>query len=187
MITGRPNPRTRDKDSDVPSQYRPTMSLVRCILNCVGCALVLYLYVGLARSSTNFLTIDILIIIFLAELNRFSSENERRHAVKHKGSVADSIEHVMEEGLSGTSKKDRSLERGTDRPECMAAVIGYREDTQIFTQALESYRHATGCRFLLVGIDGDDREDEYMIEIFRKVGLQSYMESLISTPSFISI
>ncbi|KAI1843926.1 hypothetical protein JX266_009982 [Neoarthrinium moseri] len=69
----------------------------------------------------------------------------------------------MEKGLFHAPVKEIP---GSD---CMAAIIGYREDEETFNQALKSYLQAANCRFVLVGIDGDDNEDQYMFEIFQKV------------------
>ena len=55
-------------------------------------------------------------------------------------------------------------------------ALGYREDEETFNQALKSYLQAANCRFVLVGIDGDDNEDQYMFEIFQKVNAPTPLE-----------
>ena len=53
--------------------------------------------------------------------------------------------------------------------DCMAAVVGWREDPALFTRALESYKTARGCMFLMVGIDGDEAQDQDMVDVFNLV------------------
>ena len=43
----------------------------------------------------------------------------------------------------------------------MAAIVGWREDPALYQRALESYRRARGCVFLLAGIDGERPYAEY--------------------------
>ncbi|KAF4547866.1 Hypothetical protein D9617_35g090170 [Elsinoe fawcettii] len=57
------------------------------------------------------------------------------------------------------------------RAECIATVVGYREDATIFRQCLDSYdanfdnRHKAVC----IGIDGNDQEDLEMTEVAEQV------------------
>lgn len=53
--------------------------------------------------------------------------------------------------------------------ECMAAIVGYREDPDLFARALDSYKTAAECRFVLVGVDGDDTPDMEMVRVFQQV------------------
>lgn len=53
----------------------------------------------------------------------------------------------------------------------MAAIVGYREDLALFVRALESYKDAAECRFVLVGVDGDDTPDMEMVRVFQQVGI----------------
>ena len=52
----------------------------------------------------------------------------------------------------------------------MAAIVGYREDPELFARALDSYKTAAECRFVLVGVDGDDTPDMEMVRVFQEVG-----------------
>jgi hyaluronan synthase len=51
----------------------------------------------------------------------------------------------------------------------MATIVGYREDPDLFTRALDSYKTAAECRFVLVGVDGDDTPDMEMVDVFQGV------------------
>ncbi|KAL9026475.1 MAG: hypothetical protein Q9180_007479, partial [Flavoplaca navasiana] len=49
----------------------------------------------------------------------------------------------------------------------MACLVGYRELPDLFRKCLSSYIDA-GCRCLVVGIDGNDDQDEQMLQIFQE-------------------
>ena len=71
----------------------------------------------------------------------------------------------------------RSIERLTRRARttnCMynLLIVGYREDKDLFRKCLESmrhYLHDPKISKILVVIDGDSPEDEYMVDIFKSV------------------
>jgi hyaluronan synthase len=50
-------------------------------------------------------------------------------------------------------------------------VVGYREDPKYYTRCLESLKNIISIHLnkIYIIIDGNDQEDEYMIEIFKKV------------------
>ncbi|KAK7730065.1 hypothetical protein SLS57_001725 [Botryosphaeria dothidea] len=56
-------------------------------------------------------------------------------------------------------------EKAVARTECVGAVIGYREDPNLFRKCLESYRDDASrtVRVLVIGIDGNDDEDMKMV------------------------
>ncbi|EKG20638.1 hypothetical protein MPH_02165 [Macrophomina phaseolina MS6] len=55
-------------------------------------------------------------------------------------------------------------EKAASRSECVAAVIGYREDPDLFHKCLASYGEDTSgtVRVLVIGIDGNEEEDMRM-------------------------
>lgn len=53
--------------------------------------------------------------------------------------------------------------------ECMATIVGYREDPELFARALGSYKNIPECRLVLVGVDGDDVPDMEMTRVFQEV------------------
>lgn len=63
-------------------------------------------------------------------------------------------------------------------PKVVASVVGYRESPDTFDRCLGSYLEA-GCTWLVVGIDGNQSEDEVMVRIFQQVPL--LMSSLYNT------
>ncbi|RAL68031.1 hypothetical protein DID88_008754 [Monilinia fructigena] len=127
----------------------------RMFLNTIGCFMAVYVYFYMLLYSERPLTLDILFSIFLAELCRWANAKRRSHPDLQE---VDDNPGMLEKGHSGGQKVDS-----------IAAIVGYREDPELFTRALKSYLDAEHCRFILVSIDGDDTEDQEMINVFKKV------------------
>ncbi|RYN50559.1 hypothetical protein AA0118_g10883 [Alternaria tenuissima] len=155
----------KDSFSEPNTQVRVTRS--GKIYNFIGClvAAALYCYTTLYWSDYLY-TFDTIITVYLAEQCGWDNERVRRSIQKQegkKGNIHSSLS-VAEKGEHYT-RSDRSseLEYG-----CIAAIVGYREDPIIFTKALQSYKDAEGCQFVLTCIDGNEAEDQVMVDIFRK-------------------
>ncbi|KAJ5714095.1 hyaluronan synthase [Penicillium malachiteum] len=93
--------------------------------------------------------------IVLAEYCRWGNNQRRRRAVLQE-----------ENGQLGLAEKGKSSEQRLD---CVAAVVGYREEPALWRTALNSYSQAQNCRFLLICIDGDAEEDREMVEVFQNL------------------
>lgn len=135
----------------------PEVSRFRQILNLLGCLIVLPIYSVITGYARHPLTLDILLTIFSAEFNRFMNEGRRQK-------------------LQDPPQKDQDLEKASilspklnEGAECMATIVGYREDPELFARALESYKNIPECRLVLVGVDGDDVPDMEMIRVFQQV------------------
>ncbi len=139
------------------------VSWCRQILNLLCCALSLPVYFILTVSTHYPITLDLLMTIILAELNRFFNERRRQKfydmEVDEQGQLPDE---------NDLKKRDLELQTAPPRVDCMAAVVGWREDPALFARAMESYKSALGCVFLLVGIDGDEPEDQEMARVFHE-------------------
>lgn len=150
----------------------PHVSIVRQCLNFLGCLVIIPIYYLITGHSRYPLTLDLLISIFVAEYNRYSNENRRHrayhapphHALPQNSQNSAAVDLEKAAAVSMLSPKSPNM-----APECMAAVVGYREDPELFARALESYRTAEGCRFVLAGVDGDQAPDMEMVQVFRKV------------------
>ncbi|KAB8074414.1 hypothetical protein BDV29DRAFT_173703 [Aspergillus leporis] len=140
-------------------QRGPDVPIWRQFLNFLGCILVLPVYYFITGYSRHPLTLDILISIFVAEFNRYGNENRRRrlYGLDAPPKPKDDPEKAF--GLLNNSHMG---------PECMAVVVGYREDPELFRRALDSYKRADGCRFLLIGVDGDEKPDMDMVRVFQE-------------------
>ncbi|KAL4894855.1 hypothetical protein BDV59DRAFT_175090 [Aspergillus ambiguus] len=136
----------------------PDVSLFRQVLNLLGCLIILPMYYVMTAYTRHPLTLDILLTIFSAEWNRFSNENRRRRLYRLDASSPKKDE---EKAIQAFVNYDLG-------PECMAAIVGFREDPELFSRCLESYKSARECRFVLVGIDGDEDPDMEMIRVFQK-------------------
>ncbi|GLA11515.1 hyaluronan synthase 3 [Aspergillus niger] len=131
------------------------VSLAEQTFNFLGCivAAVVYFY-GLMYLKQP-LTFDMIVSIILAEYCRWRNSQRRRYAAQQE-----------ENGSLGLAEKGKSSEQRLD---CVAAVVGYREEPTLWKRALESYSQAQNCRFLLICIDGDAEEDREMVEVFQDV------------------
>ncbi|KAI9170644.1 Hyaluronan synthase 2 [Paramyrothecium foliicola] len=153
-------------DSDISEQMRfpiqgpPHVSSIRRVLNAVGCLLAFPIFWVTTVGSRWPVTLDLIITIILTELNRFN--NQRRRAKLHNQQTQVSKKTDIETAMSDTQSPNINLQS-------MAAVVGWREHPPVFKQALESYRAAKGCAFVLIGIDGDEEEDIDMVRVFEEV------------------
>lgn len=135
----------------------PHVSRFRKFLNLLGCIIVLPVYMCLTHFTQYPAVLDMMMTIFAAEYNRFANETRRQR-------------------LKAPSQATQDPEKATYRikdtaraTECMATVVGYREDPELFARALESYKTASTCRFILVGVDGDGTPDMEMVRVFQEV------------------
>lgn len=135
----------------------PEVSRLRQFLNLLGCLIVLPIYSVITGYTRHPLTLDILLTIFSAEYNRFMNENRRRKLQEPLREPQD---------LEKASFVSPNVDRGA---ECMATIVGYREDPELFARALQSYKNIPECRLVLVGVDGDDVPDTEMIRVFQQV------------------
>ena len=150
--------------SSVASPHR--VSFLRKVINIIGCIVCLPLYWVVTVHCRWPVTLDLFITIALTELNRLVNEG-RRMVLKERESMPSPCLEKAELG-----KHVITYER-SDTPDpsvdCMAAVVGWREDPDLFMRALESYQGTRCCKFLLVGIDGDHDGDMEMVRIVEEV------------------
>lgn len=130
--------------------------LVERTLNFLGCIVAAAVYFYGLMYLKQPLTFDMIVSIVLAEYCRWRNNKRRRDAALQE-----------ENGSLGLAEKGKSSEQRLD---CVAAIVGYREEPILWKQALGSYSQAQNCRFLLVCIDGDVEEDREMVEVFQDVG-----------------
>lgn len=133
----------------------------RKTINIIGCLLSLPLYWYMTAHCRYPVTLDLVVTIALAELNRFINQGRRLRFYAEESRPREKMD---------SEKLDLELQPPAPRLDCIAAVVGWREDPALFTRAMESYKAAKSCKFLLVGIDGDEVEDMDMVRVFNKVG-----------------
>ncbi|KAL1851677.1 hypothetical protein Daus18300_012486 [Diaporthe australafricana] len=104
-----------------------------------------------------------LLTIILAELNRFVNQRRREKLHELKNQDESPIREKQD-----WLKWELNVEKAVPRLDCMAAVVGWREDPDLFSRALESYKTTEGCTFLLVGVDGDEIDDQDMVDLFKQ-------------------
>jgi hypothetical protein len=101
------------------------------------CCIIIYIYWNVLVWSMLPFLLDMLFNILLAEYNIYANRQRRRAAGAHQISL--SLSHENADKKSGAA---------------IAAIVGYREDPNLFSRALQSYVNADRCRFILVCIDG---------------------------------
>ncbi|KAI0021845.1 hyaluronan synthase [Xylariomycetidae sp. FL0641] len=154
----RPKP-SEDRNQVESSAVSPT----RKCFNFFGCVVACALYFYLLLYSDHLWTIDTSLSVLLAEYCGWSNErNRKRAALRNENNAFALSEKETSGGQDANFASDRSLD-------CLAAVVGYREDPKIFTRALESYLRADNCRFVLACVDGDADEDREMVNVFTNV------------------
>lgn len=141
----------------------PHVSWFRQLLNLIGCFLIFPLYRAAAVNTWYPATVDLLISILLAEFCRFN--NEGRRIAFSKGEAQPTI---FKDDIEKHAPRVLN-QRGASTCDTMAAIVGWREDPDLWARCLESYKLARGCKFVLAGIDGHDSDDQEMIRIFEKV------------------
>ncbi|GJN76552.1 hypothetical protein PLIIFM63780_000036 [Purpureocillium lilacinum] len=150
----------------VPAEaVSPPVSLLRKVLNVAGCIVCLPIYWVATVHCRWPVTLDLILTIALTELTRYVNEGRRMA--------------YYEEFRPPVMRDDMDPEKAalelellspfSPQLDCMAAVVGWREDPALFTRALESYKTARGCMFLMVGIDGDEAQDQDMVDVFNLV------------------
>lgn len=145
------------------------VSLLRKTLNIAGCIVCLPVYWIATVHCRWPVTLDLVLTIALTELTRYVNEG-RRMAYYEECQPPVVREKVDPE--KAALEFELQLQ-SAPRLDCMAAVVGWREDPSLFTRALEGYKATRGCVFLIVGIDGDEAQDRDMVDVFDMVSLRA--------------
>ncbi|CAI7626526.1 unnamed protein product [Penicillium glandicola] len=124
-------------------------------LNFLGCLAAAAVYYYGLKYLEQPLTFDVMVSILMAEYCRWGNNQRRKLAALR-----------VENGHPRLAKKAKPSEQRLD---CVAAVVGYREEPALWRTALESYSQAQNCRFLLICVDGDAEEDREMVDVFQDV------------------
>ncbi|KAJ4397285.1 hypothetical protein N0V93_001509 [Gnomoniopsis smithogilvyi] len=147
-----------------PSLYsHPHVSWLRQLVNLIGCILIFPLYRAAAVNTYYPATVDLLISILLAEYCRFKNES-RRIAFREAETQPQYKDDIEKYAPTKHSEQPRISSCDT-----LAAIVGWREDPDLWARCLESYKTTQGCKFLLAGIDGNEPDDLEMVEVFKKV------------------
>ena len=130
-------------------------SLHRQALNVALCLLLGAFFIWFRRWTRYFPhTVECIWQISLAEVNR-------RKSIRRLRLLHDNLKSADEEkGFGDTEPAVR----------CLASVVGYREEPTLFRKCLESYRNTAGLEVLLLGIDGNGRDDMEMVRVVQEVG-----------------
>lgn len=160
-----------EEDVQLVSQRGQHVSWLRKVVNILGCLMAFPIYWIMTVNCRYPVTLDLACTILLAELNRFVNEGRR---------IGFYSEQSRPRSKMDSEKLDLERQSASPRLDCVAAVVGWREDPTLFTQALESYKVARHCSFMLVGIDGDEEEDQDMARVFNKVRHELFLYKIYS-------
>lgn len=123
------------------------------------------------------LTVDALVKLFLTFLyTHLNSEHKNKNTENHAHLLGEKSLPQLEpqQPFEPKEAKVPSVsvdELGLDErePEVVGCVVGWREDEELYARCLESIRSTPNCVTIVAGIDGDEIDDERMIDIFHRV------------------
>ncbi|KAK2599897.1 hypothetical protein N8I77_011614 [Diaporthe amygdali] len=123
------------------------------------------------------LTVDAVIKLFLTFIYTHLNFEDKSERTKARESLANrknlSVVEPQEPGeledlkVPLVSVNDLTLHN--EEPEVVGCVVGWREDEELYAQCLQSLISSPSCTAIVAGIDGDEGEDERMVEIFQRV------------------
>lgn len=139
--------------SSTQSSLRPTVWYR--VLNTIMCMTLVVVFFCYIRKTSLFcpITLEAIWQTTLAETNRRKSKRRVRNLRREL--APDDLENTLHSGVPYFR--------------CLASVVGYREDPELFTKCLESYKGCDGLETLLVGIDGNEAQDMEMANVVRRV------------------
>lgn len=131
-------------------------SFHRQILNSILCVVTFFFIFRYFRRFVTFapITFESIWQISLAEINRRKNV-ERVKQLEQKLSLQDAEK--------GVQTKDDVAAR------CIASVVGYREEANLWRRCLQSYHNSPGLDIMLIGIDGDHDGDMEMVSVAQQV------------------
>ncbi|KAF4122287.1 hypothetical protein GMORB2_7279 [Geosmithia morbida] len=158
----------------IQAQAPPRVSPLRQLVNILGCIFCLPMCWAATVHCRWPVTLDFILTVTLTELNRYVNEGRRMALREPAGGrplspPSPMFKEKMDDPEKGTLAIETIRPVGSSRLDCLASVVGWREDPDLFTRALESYKASKGCVFLLVGIDGDEAQDMEMVDVFNAV------------------
>lgn len=155
-----------------PAVSKPRhVSWLRMLLNIIGCVLCIPIHFLATVHCRWPVTLDFILTVILTELNRYVNEGRRMAYYTEDSCPSPIIKEKMDPEKAALDLELFGGRPSTSKPrlDCMAAVVGWREDPALFTKALQSYKRTEGCAFLMVGIDGDEAQDMDMVDVFNHV------------------
>lgn len=157
------------------------------LINVIGCLISVPAYWAITVHCRYPVTLDLVFTILLTELNRLVNEGRRIQFYEEESPepllpprdekylLTPQDEGYGSYNSTPYNEKNLSFMESQivpqSRLDSMAAVVGWREDPALFTRALESYKNAKHCTFMLIGIDGDDVADRDMVDVFNIVSV----------------
>lgn len=130
------------------------------------------------------LTVDALVKLFLTFLyTHLNSEEKQKQHTNDLESFpseknlpqAEQQQQLCElEGAKVPSVSTDELSLTDREPEVIGCVVGWREDEELYARCLESLFSTPSCTTIVAGIDGDEIEDERMVDVFQNVSCNQH-------------
>ena len=117
------------------------------------------------------MTFDILWQFIIAEFSLGNAKIEALEFEKNDKKNTDQPTSCEEENIALASDTDD----GYPVVDVISTVVGWREEEGLFEACLKSYKAARGCRFLIIGVDGDTVEDMAMIDVHERVRYTNFL------------
>ncbi|KAH8701417.1 hypothetical protein GQ44DRAFT_631775 [Phaeosphaeriaceae sp. PMI808] len=155
-------------------------SLFRKICNFFGCILITGAFFYGLIFWVYMMFADTILSVLLAEYCHWANNKARM-----KGTTEDLQTDTKANPLGLAEEGNyfyKRVEKSGREKDCIAAIVGYREDPATYTMALESYLNANGCGFILACIDGNEIQDQEMVDVFQKVFPENSATLALSVP-----
>jgi hypothetical protein len=132
------------------------------IFNVVGTASLIAGAFTLLHLRYFLLTIDGLINIFLACFYQYAQRRQCQQLQPASG-------HRRELKNIGASSSGPDDDKLKHEHRTIASVVGWREDETLYAGSLRAVASSPSCTAVVAGIDGDEPEDDAMVDVFQKV------------------
>lgn len=137
-------------------------------LNIAATVALFYSWITLYRGQYWVITLNTLVQLWITTLYRrgFTTHFGVLNAPRSRFDVSN--DQLNTEKTHNGSLPDGAYPQHT---QVVASVVGWREDPLWYTKCLNSLVNNWNCEILVAGIDGNEPEDEQMVDVFRTVGL----------------
>lgn len=123
------------------------------------------------------LTFDALVKLFLTFLyTHLNSDEKSRHIEDHESLPDEKNILQLESQQPSEHTKNKvaavsvhDLDLNDREPEVVGCVVGWREDEELYARCLDSILTTPNCTTVVAGIDGDEIEDDRMVDVFQRV------------------
>ncbi|KAG8163056.1 hypothetical protein KVR01_007534 [Diaporthe batatas] len=126
---------------------------------------------GLLKLGYLILTVDAVVTLLLTFLYTHLNSDAKITSGKSlapqlAAAEPNELEETKEPRGSPTDTSPNTID---GEPNVIGCAVGWREDEELYARCLESLQSTQSCTTVVAGIDGDEAEDERMINVFHTV------------------